>query len=81
MKGARPPKRLIASDGSEGWWAHQDSNLEQAGYEPAALTVELWALLALHVKFNCQLPTANSQLPNPNVKYRPPMLRGKLGFD
>src|SRR5262249_49780796 len=24
-------------------WAHQDSNLEQAGYEPAALTVELWA--------------------------------------
>src|SRR4030081_477943 len=25
------------------WWAHQDSNLEQAGYEPAALTVELWA--------------------------------------
>src|SRR6185312_4571835 len=23
--------------------AHQDSNLEQAGYEPAALTVELWA--------------------------------------
>ena len=27
------------------WWAHQDSNLEQAGYEPAALTVELWARL------------------------------------
>ena len=26
------------------WWAHQDSNLERAGYEPAALTVELWAL-------------------------------------
>lgn len=25
------------------WWAHQDSNLELAGYEPAALTVELWA--------------------------------------
>ena len=25
------------------WWAHQDSNLERAGYEPAALTVELWA--------------------------------------
>src|ERR1700730_11656873 len=25
------------------WWAHQDANLEQAGYEPAALTVELWA--------------------------------------
>ena len=24
-------------------WAHQDSNLERAGYEPAALTVELWA--------------------------------------
>lgn len=28
---------------SEGWWAHQDSNLERAGYEPAALTIELWA--------------------------------------
>src|SRR5690349_23520891 len=26
-----------------GNWAHQDSNLERAGYEPAALTVELWA--------------------------------------
>ena len=25
------------------YWAHQDSNLERAGYEPAALTVELWA--------------------------------------
>ena len=25
------------------WWAHQDSNLGQAGYEPAALTTELWA--------------------------------------
>src|SRR5438067_1824295 len=23
-------------------WAHQDSNLEPADYEPAALTVELW---------------------------------------
>ena len=28
----------------EEWWAHQDSNLGQAGYEPAALTAELWAL-------------------------------------
>ena len=27
------------------WWAHQDSNLGQAGYEPAALTAELWAPL------------------------------------
>ena len=25
------------------WWAHQDSNLGQTGYEPAALTAELWA--------------------------------------
>ena len=32
----------LAASASE-WWAHQDSNLEQAGYEPAALTVELWA--------------------------------------
>src|SRR6478672_8835818 len=27
----------------EGWWAHQDLNLEPADYEPAALTFELWA--------------------------------------
>jgi hypothetical protein len=27
----------------EGWWAHQDLNLEPADYEPAALTIELWA--------------------------------------
>jgi hypothetical protein len=26
------------------WWAHQDLNLEPADYEPAALTIELWAL-------------------------------------
>ncbi len=25
-------------------WAHQDSNLGPTGYEPAALTAELWAL-------------------------------------
>src|SRR5437879_2385023 len=37
-----PPK------GSEGW-AHQDLNLEPADYEPAALTVELWARKQLAV--------------------------------
>ena len=26
------------------WWAHQDSNLGPTGYEPVALTAELWAL-------------------------------------
>ena len=26
-----------------GGWAHQDSNLERTGYEPVALTIELWA--------------------------------------
>ncbi len=30
---------------SEVWWAHQDSNLGPTGYEPVALTTELWALL------------------------------------
>jgi hypothetical protein len=24
------------------WWVHQDSNLGPAGYEPVALTAELW---------------------------------------
>ena len=37
-------------------WAHQDSNLEPADYEPAALTVELWALI------NLELRTENLQL-------------------
>ena len=26
------------------WWVHQDSNLGPAGYEPVALTAELWTL-------------------------------------
>ena len=30
-------------------WAHQDSNLGQAGYEPAALTAELWARNELRI--------------------------------
>jgi hypothetical protein len=50
---ARPPSLLCSSGAtasvrtSGGWWAHQDSNLERAGYEPAALTVELWARYSL----------------------------------
>jgi hypothetical protein len=31
-------------------WAHQDSNLGQAGYEPAALTAELWARKGVYQK-------------------------------
>ena len=31
-------------------WAHQDSNLGQAGYEPAALTAELWARNGVYQK-------------------------------
>lgn len=27
------------------WWAHQDLNLGPLGYEPIALTAELWARL------------------------------------
>src|SRR5439155_23393998 len=38
---ACPPK--LSAQSRERRWAHQDSNLEQAGYEPAALTVELLA--------------------------------------
>ena len=41
--GARRSAVVISELLSRRWWAHQDSNLEQAGYEPAALTVELWA--------------------------------------
>ena len=39
------------------WWAHQDSNLERAGYEPAALTVELWA----RPEFYDVLPSRNAR--------------------
>jgi hypothetical protein len=28
-------------------WAHEDSNLGPTGYEPAALTAELWAHIQL----------------------------------
>ncbi len=31
------------------WWAHRDLNLGPLGYEPIALTAELWA-------HNCMLP-------------------------
>ena len=50
------------------WWAHQDSNLEQAGYEPAALTVELWAPKSianrktLIANWNCAVSNACLQL-------------------
>ena len=37
--GGQPPRVTRVEAG----WAHQDSNLERAGYEPAALTIELWA--------------------------------------
>src|SRR5262245_23469562 len=55
-------------------WAHQDSNLERAGYEPAALTVELWA---------------RSILRRPSLEERPefaapgrmPQLAERLRFD
>jgi hypothetical protein len=30
------------------WWAHQDLNLGPLGYEPIALTTELWALRPLN---------------------------------
>jgi hypothetical protein len=41
---------------SEGWWAHQDSNLERAGYEPAALTIELWARDSMgQIEADCEL--------------------------
>jgi hypothetical protein len=41
-------------------WAHQDSNLERAGYEPAALTVELWARHSLAFPYDV-LPSKNAR--------------------
>ena len=37
-----PSRSAPLPRGSE-WWAHQDSNLGPSGYEPPALTTELWA--------------------------------------
>jgi len=43
---ARPWGKVLPDHARRGkWWAHQDSNLGRTGYEPAALTAELWALL------------------------------------
>ena len=37
--------RLVnEAEGEVGWWARQDSNLRQRGYEPRVLTAELQAL-------------------------------------
>src|SRR5580765_597071 len=50
-------------------WAHQDLNLEPADYEPAALTIELWARLTslqsavCSRQSHCRLPTADCRLP------------------
>src|SRR3989440_8139899 len=56
------------------WWAHQDSNLEQAGYEPAALTVELWARTILRCpSFEERAQFARSR--------RMPQLAQRLRFD
>ena len=39
----RPNYRTVEPPNSSVWWAHQDSNLGPSGYEPVALTTELWA--------------------------------------
>ena len=36
------------------WWAHQGSNLGPTGYEPVALTTELWAREVLWLWFSKQ---------------------------
>src|SRR5258708_15219061 len=55
-------------------WAHQDSNLEPADYEPAALTVELWARTILRrPSFEERAKFARSR--------RMPQLAERLGFD
>ena len=37
-------------DGVKKWWAHLDSNQGPTGYEPLALTTELWAHMIGHGK-------------------------------
>src|SRR5216684_3864208 len=55
-------------------WAHQDSNLERAGYEPAALTVELWARTIL------RRPALEKRAKFPAAR-RVAQLAQRLGFD
>lgn len=45
-------------------WAHLDSNQGQPGYEPGALTAELWALQDLPhiIAESCQLDKQSSQI-------------------
>src|SRR5437868_8325906 len=62
--------RAIVSEG----WAHQDSNLEQAGYEPAALTVELWARTIL------RRPSFEERAKLARPRRMPKLAQG-LGFD
>src|SRR5712671_5007422 len=49
-------------------WAHQDSNLEQAGYEPAALTVELWARQEVWTK-TCEVRSTKYEREVRSTKY------------
>src|SRR5881397_853607 len=58
-------------------WAHQDSNLEQAGYEPAALTVELWA----RSKFTSLRRSSLQKRPELPAARRVAQLPKRLGFD
>ena len=54
---------------SEEWWAHQDSNLGLAGYEPAALTAELWAPMGGNSS-QCLMPDAGCLTPNAGTARR-----------
>ena len=51
------------------WWAHQGSNLGPTGYEPVALTTELWARcilwrLFLRQQMHYVQPVADGPLPH-----------------
>ena len=70
-----PHLKLIARSvpGVSEWWAHQDSNLEQAGYEPAALTVELWARTSLksQLEVEASLRVTQSAFDSPSTTFVP----------
>src|SRR5262249_11369021 len=76
--------RLTAICARVEWWAHQDSNLGQAGYEPAALTAELWAHIMVNGRwaigngsFQIHVPWPMAHFPS--VRYGLPGTRAACG--
>ena len=64
-QGSRGLPSEARTKASEGWWAHQDSNLERAGYEPAALPLSYGPMTVYAEVLNarcCMLSSRESRI-------------------